>query len=86
MSRTLVPLGSVRRMTFSNSSTVLKRPSAVTGAVTCCSGTDGAAPIAPVANCTFCPRTVFSTSEALMRKERSLSGFSQMRIEYDEPN
>ena len=81
MSRTLVPLGSVRRMTFSNSSTELKRPSALTGAVTCCSGADGAEPMEPVANCTFCPRTVCRTSPALMRKLRSLSGSSQMRIE-----
>jgi hypothetical protein len=40
-------------MTFSNSSTEPKRPSALTGAVICCSGTEGAAPMAPVANCTF---------------------------------
>ena len=40
----------------------------------------------PVANCTFCARTVCSTSAALILKLRSLSGFSQMRIEYDEPN
>jgi hypothetical protein len=81
LSSTLVPLGSVRRMTFSNSSMELKRPSALTGAVICCSGADGAAPMEPVANCTFWPRTFCSTSEALMRKLRSLSGLSQMRIE-----
>ena len=54
---------------------------ALTGAVICCSAMDGAEPMAPVANCTFWPRTVCKTSAALMRKLRSLSGFSQMRIE-----
>jgi len=73
-------------MMFSNSSTELNRPSALTGAVICCSGDDGAEPMAPVANWTFWPRTDCSTSPALMRKLRSLSGFSQMRIEYEEPN
>src|SRR3954471_20842635 len=73
-------------MTFSNSSTELKRPSALTGAVICWPAIDGAEPTDPVANCTFCARTACRTSPALNPRLRSLSGLSQIRIEYEEPN
>ena len=74
LSRTLVPLGSVRRMTFSNSSMELKRPSAVTEAITCWPGNDGRAPSEPVANCTFCPRTRSSTSGGAHAEAAQLVG------------
>ena len=73
-------------MMFSNSSLELNWPSAETGATTCWPSVAGCSPSAPVANCTFCPRILSATSAALMRNPRSLSGFSQIRMEYSAPN
>jgi hypothetical protein len=86
LSRTLVPFGSVRSSTFSNSVLSVNWPSADTGAMTCWPSTPGCSPSAPVANCTFWPRTFSMTSAALMRNARSLSGLSQMRMAYSAPN
>ncbi|XQU71160.1 hypothetical protein OJJOAM_003949 [Cupriavidus sp. H18C1] len=63
-----------------NSSSVFRRPCALTDSCRSVPGSDGEAPITPAATCTFCSRIARTTSLAASWRSAIFSGSSHTRI------
>jgi hypothetical protein len=74
------PSAEVRTTMSPNSSTVLRRPCALTDSCRSAPGSAGDWPITPAATCTFCSRMALTTSLVASWRSAIFSGFSHTRM------